>query len=257
MPLELNAPLIIIDTETTGTAPKVDRVIQIGLIKRYPDDRETEWQTYVNPGVPIPPEATAVHGITDEKVKDSPFFKDLAGKLAAGFKGCDFCGFNVGFDLRMLRAEFVRVGMRPDFINGRIIDGYDIACKYKPRTLTAMVKEELGEDLEGAHDALVDVRATWRLVKAQLERYENGKTVEQIHREYYETPAEGDVDADGRLRWRNGEACLAFGKHGETATPLRSVPDDYLRWIIANDFPQDLKRICQAALKGIYPKRTP
>ena len=255
MSLDLNCPLVVLDTETTGTSTKADRVVQIALTKVYPGGKEKEWSTYVNPGISIPPEATAIHGIDDEKVKDSPTFKDLAAVLAAGFRGADFCGFNVSFDLRILKAEFERVGLRPCPINGRIVDAFSIFVEYHPRNLTAAAREYLSEDLEGAHDAVVDMRASWRIVKAQLERHQLSSSVEELHRKYFETPPDGCVDSSGMLRWRHGEAVFVRGKYGDTATPLKNVDHGYLRWIIANDFSEDLKRICRAALNRQYPKR--
>lgn len=253
MLLELDAPLIWLDVETTGAHKKVDRIVQIGLTKLYPDGKVSPWSTYVNPTIPIPPEVQEIHHITDEMVKDAPIFKTLAPKLATGFKGCDFGGFSVWFDLDFLDAEFVRAGLT-DIINGRVLDSQAIYRKFHPRTLTDAVKEYLSEELPGAHDAAVDSDAAMRLFEAQLARHiELPRNVNDLNRMFFETPDPSHVDADGKFYWRNNEACINFGEHA--GTPLREMPRGYLRWMLDKDFPLDTKRIVKASLDGVHPVR--
>lgn len=166
--LDLKRPLIILDVETTGTHPQFDRVVQVGLVKVYPEGRETTWMSLINPGMPIPPETSAIHGITDEMVRSAPTFKTIAPPLAAGLKGCDLAGFQIQFDKFFLEKEFERCGGRNIFEGARIVDALRIYKQRHPRTLTAAVEEYLGEKLEGAHDALVDATATWRVIQAQM-----------------------------------------------------------------------------------------
>lgn len=249
----LTAPLIVIDLETTGLHKKVDRIVQIALIKLYPDGKENPWSSFVNPGIPIPPEVTETHKITDETVRDSPTFAKLAPELARGFEGCDFAGYNVWFDLGFLEAEFARL-TKKKIINGRVFDAYDIYRHYYPRTLTAAVEEYMGVELNGAHDAAVDVRATLNVIEAQLRRHPDlPQSIEEIHRKFSETPQDNWVDPDGKCYWRYGEATINFGD--KAGTKLRDMEPGYLRWILNKEFPEPFKQICRDALEGVYPKR--
>jgi len=247
LPLDLNCPLVVLDVETTGTHPQVDRVCQIGLVKVYPDGKQTEWETLVNPTVPIPPEVSKVHGITDEKVVEAPTFEDLWMKLAAGLSGCDFAGYNVTFDLRILTEEFKRVRARPEqILNGRVLDGYKIMLRHEPRTLSAALKFYCQEEHDGAHDALLDVKATIRVLAAQLALYNLPRDMETLHRTYFETPAEGHVDADGKFVLRHGAIVLNFSKHAGTA--LSKVENGFLTWMLKGDFSPSTKAIVKEEL---------
>lgn len=251
--LELDAPLIFVDLETTGPHRKVDRIVQIALIKLYPGGKESRWDTYVNPTIPIPPEVTKIHGITDDLVKDAPTFADLAPNLAKGFKGCDFAGYSVDFDLGFLEEEFGRLTTHK-IINGRVLDALDIIRRYKPRTLEAMYHEYTGKELEGAHNAVNDIEATLELLRVLLDTYKDlPRNVCDLNREFRETPEDGWVDPDGKLYWRYGQACLNFGEHAGTA--LRHVPRQYLGWMVSKDFPEAVKQIVREALKGTFPVR--
>jgi DNA polymerase-3 subunit epsilon len=139
--LVLEKPLAIVDLETTGTDPQSDRIVEIGILKVRPDGRRSRRILRLNPGVPIPPSATEVHGITDEDVADGPRFADVAADLLAFLEGCDLCGFNLKrFDLRMLHAEFIRVG-KPLSLQGRaVVDALEIFFAYEKRDLTAAVR---------------------------------------------------------------------------------------------------------------------
>ena len=253
--IELNAPLIIIDVETTGPHRKVDRIIQIGLTKLHPDGGRTSWKTYVNPTIPIPPEVTEeVHHITDDMVKDAPTFADLAPKLAAGFKGCDYGGYSVSFDIGFFEEEFSRITTQK-IMNGRVVDVMKIFFKYNPRSLADAVQEYLGRPMkEGAHDAGVDVDETLLVLEAQLDRHTDlPRTVEGLYTMFFETPRSGQIDPEGKLYWRYGEACMNFGDNA--GTPLREVSVSYLNWILKKDFSEGFKTIVRNALAGVYPRK--
>lgn len=251
--IQLNCPLVVLDTETTGPHPRVDRIIQIGLIKLYPDGNRKEWCTYVNPTIPIPPEAIEIHHITDEMVRDAPTFPKIAPQLAAGLQMSDYAGYNVDFDLRVIEAEFARITTRK-FINGRVLDAFSIYRHYYPRSLSDAYREYTGKELEGAHDALRDSQATLEVIEQQLKRHADlPQTVEEIHRLYRETPQKGCVDPDGKLYWRNGEACLNFSDHAGTS--LRQVDRGFLHWVLKKDFSDTFKQIVQNALDGKYPTK--
>ena len=254
--LKLSRPLVILDVETTGVHPQVDRVVQVGLCKMRPNGPTTEWQTLVNPGVSIPPEASAVHHITDEMVAGAPTFKAVAPVLAAGLKDADVGGFNVRFDLQFLIKEFERVGGRNVLEGAKIVDVFRIFKQMYPRDLSAAVKEYLGVELAGAHDALTDARATMQVLEAQMERHRDAlpETVPELHKLFFESPADGFLDVDGKLAWRHGKATLNFGKH--PTVPLDEADPGYLRWIVnSSDLSPEVKRIVAEALKGNYPKK--
>ena len=259
MSLELEKPLVTLDVETTGTNPEVDRVIQIGLIKLYPDGRETEWKSYVNPGVPIPPYLTQeVHGITDADVANAPTFASLASMLANGLYAVDLCGFSLRFDLDFLTAEFKRVNVAHPLDNIRIADVYEVLKLIEPRSLVAAVKRHLGEDLEGAHDALVDARATLRLLQHFVKtRPELPKTVDGFHKLIFETAPSGFVDPDRKFRWEGKEVVVAFGKK-HNGHALREVVEQdrgFLEWMMRSDFSPMTKEIVRGALEGRYPEK--
>lgn len=252
--ISLNCPLVGLDVETTGVHPTIDRIVQVGLVKLYPDGRRTEWQTLVNPGIKIPEEAIAVHHITNEMVKDVPSFARLAPTIVSGLKGCDYCGYNVGFDLRMLKAELERCGA-PNILNGRIYDAYKVYSRFFPRHLTAAYREYVGKELSGAHDALIDARAAVEVMEAQLERHggELPSDMEGLHKLFFETPPPGAVDSEGKLVWRNGHAVFNFGKY--PGVPLAVVDRSYLQWILKGQFSDELKKFVSDALEGRYPEK--
>jgi DNA polymerase III subunit epsilon len=252
--LQLNTPLVCVDLETTGLAPKRDRIVQIGIVKLYPDGKVTEWESLVQPTIPIPAEVTAIHGLTDADVKDSPTFKTLAPKLAAGFANVDFCGFNCRFDLAFLDAEFARAGVRNPLTQARVVDSFRIFQHQEPRGLTAAYKFYLGETRVGGHNALLDVKDTLRVLAAQLARYDDlPKTVEGLHVLFNETPQDGCLDPEGKIAWRGNDAAINFGKH--MGTPLKDLDRGYLQWIIKGDFNPAVKKIVEAALAGQFPKK--
>lgn len=261
MIIDLNAPLCAIDVETTGPHPRVDRIVQLGVVKVMPGEREwRKWKAYINPECAIPPEVTAIHGITDEIVRGALTFKELAPKLASAFHGCDFLGYNVEFDLNFLIQEFARVAgdtKARQIINGRVIDPMHIYRKYHGRTLTDAVKQYLGEELEGAHDAGVDSEAALRVWEAQMEEHPDlPRTVEELHRMFFETVDDGKVDPEGKLYWKHGEATLNFSEHaGKSLRSLREVDSGFLQWVLKKDFSDGFKKICRDALDGKFPER--
>jgi len=249
--LDLNCPLVGLDLETTGPSRKTDRIVQIAVVKMYPNSSTTEWQTLVNPGIPIAPEVTAIHGVTDAMVADAPTFEMLVTKLASGLKGCDFCGYNVRFDLDVLASEFRRVGGRPEqYLNGRILDGYRIFNRHEPRNLTAAAQFYLGEKHEGAHDAMADVRMTLRVIQAQRERYGLSDSMEELYRTYFEEPADGAIDPDSKLIYKHGEPVVNFGQKN-IGKPLSQCDDGYLDWLMRGDFTPSVK----AAVRTEQEKR--
>lgn len=235
LPLELDFPLVCLDLETTGDIARIDRVCQVALVKMYPDGKINEWETLVNPGVPIPPSVTAIHGISDEDVKDAPTFEQLAVKLASGLSKTDYCGYNVDFDLRFLTEEFRRCRLRPElFMNGRVVDAFRIFQRFAPRRLENALEHYCGERHEGAHRAMADVKATLRVLSAQVERHQLPRTVADLCAMFEDAPREDAVDPDRRLVRRGDDVVINFGKN--VGRRLRDVEDSFLRWILKSEF---------------------
>lgn len=246
--MRLDRPLVFFDLETTGPQPSSDRIVQFACVKRYQDGREVEWETLVNPGCPIPAEASAIHGITDPKVTDAPSFYALAPKLVRALDGCDLGGFNVRrFDLPMLLAEFARAGQKFSLDGRAIIDAMSIFYLQEPRDLSAAVKFYLLQEMAGAHNALNDVRATLRVFDAQTKRYALPETASGIS----ELCAGDSVDLAGKLVWKDGEVCIAFGKQrGKTLRSLAKNDRGFLDWMLRGEFDADTKAIVSQALQG-------
>ena len=252
--LRLTRPIICFDLETTGTNFERDRVIQIGLIRTYPDGNRTEWSTYVNPEMPIPAEAIEVHGITDDIVSKAPKFSDLIPQLLRGFDNCDFIGYNVKFDLSFIAAEFRRAKVTKSFFDTpvAIVDPCTIFKKHEARTLVAAARFFLGKDFTKAHDALADVKMTLEVLDAQIKRYGLPATPNEIDA-IYEAPAPNAIDRESKLVWKGEEACINFGKHA--GTPLKKLDRGYLSWMLNGSFSNDVKQIIKDALNGKFPTK--
>jgi DNA polymerase-3 subunit epsilon len=198
----------------------------------------------INPEMPIPAEATAVHGITDEDVKDEPTFKQIAKSLAQFIEGCDFGGFNSNrFDLPMLVEEFMRAGVDVDFRKRKFVDVQTIFHRKEQRTLVAAYKFYCDKDLENAHSAEADTLATYEVLEAQIERYPDiGDTVEQLA-EFSSTGA--NVDFAGRIALNDkGEEIFTFGKYrGQSVEEIFRKEPSYYKWMMDGDFPQYTKKV--------------
>ena len=172
MQLNLKNPLVFFDLETTGIDIVKDRIIEISYVKVFPNGKEESKTMRINPGMPIPPASTAIHGITDDDVKDCPLFKNVAKQLAAQIEGCDLAGYNSNrFDIPLLAEEFLRAGVDIDLTRRKFIDVQTIFYKMEQRTLAAAYKFYCQKSLENAHTAAADTMATYEVLKAQLDRY--------------------------------------------------------------------------------------
>lgn len=243
MELNLTRPIIFFDLETTGTNILTDRIVEISLIKVSPDGTEEERTRRINPGIPIPPEATAIHHISDADVAAEPTFRQIARSLAALFEGCDIAGFNSNrFDVPLLDEEFHRAGIDFDFSKVNFIDVQTIFHKMEQRTLSAAYKFYCGAELVGAHGANADTRATLEVLKAQLDRYDSlPNDVEELSKF---SSHNNNVDFAGRIiRDDKGREIVNFGKYKGRAVEdvLRQDPG-YYGWIQQGDFPSNTKR---------------
>lgn len=256
--LRLERPLVTLDTETTGADFNSDRVVQIALVKLHPGGRTEEYESLVNPEVPIPLEATAIHGIRDEDVRFAPPFRRIAEEVLRFCEGCDLAGFNLTrFDLPILRGEFQRCGRAWNLDGVRVLDAQRIFHTMEPRDLSAAVRFYCGRELEGAHGALADSRATLAVLLAQLERYPDlprdvgGLDVR------FNLPDARFVDTTRKFRWQNGEPVFNFGqKRGRALREVAEKERDYLEWILSQDFGPEVRKLVAGALEGRIPKRT-
>ena len=243
MNLKLKRPIVFFDLETTGVDTATDRIVEISLVKIDVDGTKSVKTRRINPEMPIPAAATAVHGITDEDVKDEPTFRQIARSLAQYIEGCDFGGFNSNrFDLPMLVEEFMRAGVDVDFRKRKFVDVQTIFHRKEQRTLVAAYKFYCDKDLENAHSAEADTLATYEVLEAQIERYPDiGDTVEQLA-EFSSTGA--NVDFAGRIALNDkGEEIFTFGKYkGRTVVEVFAKDPSYYSWIMNGDFPLYTKK---------------
>lgn len=264
--LNLKKPLCVFDLETTGLAIGVDRIVEIGILKVFPDGHTEELVRRVNPEMPIPPESSAVHHITDADVALEPTFKALAPKIAQFIGNSDLAGFNSNkFDIPMLVEEFLRVEMDFDMKNRRAIDVQNIFHKMEPRTLAAAVKLYLNEEIQNAHAAMADTRATFEVLKAQVQRYQDTLYVNKDGSSFF--PVQNDVaalaefstqyktaDLAGFIVYdKGGVEVFAFGKYkGKKVEEVFREEPSYYDWVQKADFPRYTKRVLtQIRLRSI------
>lgn len=250
--LKLDRPLVFLDLETTGLNISRDRIVDITLLKVYPDGREESKTKLINPEMPIPEESTKIHGITDEKVAGEPKFRQIAKGFKEFLEGCDLCGFNIkGFDIPMLEAEFRRVGIEFSRIGRRIIDTQVIFHKKNPRDLEAAYMKYCGKDLLGGHTSDADARASAEILDAQLEIHDElPQDIENLH-QFCCYPNEVNwIDKDGKLIWINGEVAINFGKkyRGVLLKEISENEPDYIEWIMRADFSEEVKDIVRETI---------
>ena len=244
MKLNLRRPIIFFDLETTGVDTANDRIVEISMIKIMPDGEEIVRTRRINPQMHIPEQATAIHGITDEMVKDEPTFAQIAKSMAQFIEGCDFGGFNSNrFDLPMLVEEFLRVGVDVDFKNRQFIDVQTIFHKMEQRTLVAAYKFYCDKDLTEAHSAEADTRATYEVLKAQLDRYPDLQNDITALAEFSERGQTADFA--GRIGYNDkGEEIFNFGKYkGRKVEDVFREDPSYYSWMINGDFPLYTKKV--------------
>ena len=258
MELNLTRPLAFFDLETTGVKVATDRIVEI-CIHRLNVDGTTKTKTLlINPGVPIPPEVTAIHGITDDDVKDAPKFRDVAHELAHFLENCDLAGFNSNhFDIPLLVEEFLRADVDFDLKGRRFIDVQNIFHKMEPRNLYAAYKFYCNKDLENAHSAEADTIATYEILKAQIDRYQDVP-----YRDRYgkvtESPVANDVKSlsDFSFTSRNvdlighvvfndkNREVFSFGKHkGKAVEDVFRDEPSYYDWMMKSEFPLSTKKV--------------
>ncbi|MCX4276398.1 MULTISPECIES: 3'-5' exonuclease [Muribaculum] len=244
MELALKNPIIFFDLETTGTNILRDRIVEISYIKVMPSGNETERTLRINPGMPIPAEATAIHHITDDDVKNAPPFKQVAQELANVFLGCDIAGFNSNrFDVPMLMEEFLRAGVNIDLSRRKFVDVQTIFHKMEQRTLIAAYKFYCGKDLTEAHSANADTRATYEVLKAQLDHYPSLKNDIAFLSDF--SSQNKNVDLMGRIIYNEaGKEVFNFGKYkGQLVEDVFRRDIGYYSWMMQGEFPANTKQV--------------
>ncbi len=244
MELNLKNPLLFFDIESTGLNVATDRIVELCAVKVMPNG-DTEIKTRrLNPTIPISPEAMAIHGISDEDVKDSPTFAQVAKSLAQWMAGCDFAGYNsIKFDVPMLAEEFLRAGIEFDFRKRKLIDVQNIFHKMEQRNLSAAYKFYCQKELENAHSAEADTLATYEILKAQLDRYPELENNMEFLADF--SSKSKLLDYAGRIILNDKDVPIFnFGKHkGVPVTDVLTREPSYYAWIMNGDFTLDTKKV--------------
>lgn len=247
MQLNLKRPICFFDLETTGINITNDRIVEISILKVLPDQTEISKTWLVNPGIPIPKEASAVHGITDEDVANQPMFKEVAKVIYAMIKDSDLAGFNSNrFDIPLLAEEMLRADVDFDIKNRLAIDVQAIFHKMEQRTLSAAYKFYCDKELRNAHSAEADTKATYEVLKAQIERYEALENDAGFLAEF--SARKKFADFAGFIIFNaKGEECFGFGKHkNKRVTDVLRDEPGYFGWLMNADFPLYTKKILTA-----------
>ena len=245
MELNLKKPLVFFDLETTGTNINSDRIVEICYLKVYPNGNEETKTLRINPEMHIPEASSAVHGIYDEDVADCPKFKDVAKNIASDIEGCDLAGFNSNrFDIPVLAEEFLRAGVDIDLMKRKFVDVQVIYHKLEQRTLSAAYKFYCDKNLEDAHTAEADTRATYEVLKAQLDRYADVLENDINFLSNYSCYSR-NVDFAGRIVYNDQDVeVFNFGKY--KGVPVKEVlqkDPGYYSWIMQGDFTLNTKNV--------------
>lgn len=244
MKLNLKNPIVFFDLETTGVNITSDRIVEISYLKVFPNGNEVSRTMRINPEMHIPEQASEVHGIYDDDVKDCPTFKQVAKDVANDFEGADIAGFNSNrFDVPLLAEEFLRAGVDLDMTRRKFIDVQVIFHKMEQRTLSAAMKFYCGKELEGAHSADADTRATYEVLQAQLDRYDELQNDIAWLSEF--SSHTRNVDFAGRIVYDDkGVEVFNFGKYkGIPVVEVLRRDPGYYSWIMQGDFSLNTKQV--------------
>ena len=255
MNIELSKPLAFFDIESTGINPATDRIVELAIIKISPSGEKSRFRRLINPDMPIPKEASDIHGITDEMVKDAPLFKEIAAEVNTFLENCDLGGYNSNrFDVPLLVEEFLRAGEPFSIRERRLLDVQKIYHKMEPRTLSAAYQFYCGSNLEDAHSAEADVTATWEVLEAQIQRYPTiGKNLDSI---LQFTGEDRIVDMARRFVYKGDEIVFNFGKYkGEPAHKVFRMEPQYYDWMMRGDFPLHTKQVISEIFREAFPNK--
>ena len=247
MELSLTRPMCFFDLETTGVNVAKDRIVEISILKVYPNGNKESKTWLVNPEMPIPPQTTAVHGITDEKVANEPTFKQLSKDIYSMIKGSDLAGFNSDrFDIPLLAEEMLRAEIDVDFKKHLTVDVQTIFHKMEKRNLSAAYKFYCGKDLDNAHSAEADTNATYEVLKSQIEKYDELEN--DVSKLSAFSTRRKSVDFAGFVIVdEDGDAAFNFGKHkGKKVVEVLGREPGYFSWLLNADFPRYTKKVLTA-----------
>lgn len=260
MELKLNRPFAVFDLETTGVNVANDRIVEISILKIHPDGKKETKTHRINPEMPIPLVSSMIHGIYDKDIADAPTFKELAKPLASFLQNCDLGGYNSNkFDVPVLAEEFLRANVDFDIKNRRLVDVQNIFHKMEQRTLKAAYKYYCGKDIINAHSAEADTLATYEVLLAQLDKYEN--TTHEDAKGVKSVPVKNDIaalhefttmtknaDLAGQIVYNDqGIEVFNFGKHkGKAVEEVFKIEPSYYNWMQNGDFPLYTKKIITA-----------
>ncbi len=254
--MKLKKPLIVFDLETTGIWVEKDKIVEIAIIKLFPDGHQEKYEKRLNPEMPIPPVVSKLIGITDEDVKDAPKFKDVAAEILKIFEGAEVAGFNVvRFDLPVLERELNDAGLSFNWQTSMVYDAQKVFHINEKRDLTGALKHYCQKDLENAHSAMADTQATLDVLEAQVQKYGEGKEEIEVLSQFEYKRDEEFYDDDRKFRWWNGKLYMMFGKYARKASLQEVVKKDrgYLEWILSAKFSDEVKNLVQAAINGQFP----
>ena len=257
MNLELKRPLAFFDLETTGLNIATDRIVEISIVKIMPNGNKEVKTKLINPTIPISKESAAIHGISDEKVRNEPTFKELSVEFDDFIKGCDLAGFNSNrFDVPLLAEEFLRAGIDFNVNDRKLVDVQNIFHKMEQRTLVAAYKFYCDKDLTNAHSAEADTTATYEILEAQIEKYADIKGNTTFLSEFSQVTKNADLL--GRFVYdENEEVVFNFGKHkGKPVTEVLTKEPGYYSWMMNGDFPLYTKKVMKD-IKEKMPKAKP
>ncbi|AJR03422.1 3'-5' exonuclease [Siansivirga zeaxanthinifaciens] len=244
MQLNLTKPICFFDLETTGVNITTDRIVEISILKVYPNGKEESKTWVVNPTIPIPKEVTAIHGISNEDVTDKPTFKEISKEVYNMIKDSDLGGFNSNrFDIPLLAEELLRSEIDFDMKNRVAIDVQTIFHKMEQRTLSAAYKFYCNEELVGAHGAEADTKATYEVLKAQIAKYDEIENDTKFLADF--SSRKQFADFAGFIVYnKNGDECFSFGKHkGKLVTEVLESEPGYFGWLLNADFPLYTKKV--------------
>lgn len=258
MNLNLTRPLAVFDLETTGTNITTDRIVEIAIIKIHPNGTEEQFIKRVNPEMPIPEEVSKIHGIYTKDIEHEPTFKEIASEVVAFIGESDLAGYNSNkFDIPVLAEELMRAGSDFDVSSRRFVDVQNIFHKMEQRTLAAAYQFYCKKTIENAHNALYDAQATWEVLKAQIERYNELQNDISYLSEFSKAGNYNLLDFAGRLAINDaGEAMYNFGKHkGKTIKQVSVIEPGYYGWMLDADFPLYTKQCLRREMEKIKNDR--
>jgi DNA polymerase-3 subunit epsilon len=256
--MKVTRPLVCLDIETTGVWVEKDKIIEIALVRHTPDGKKETFHQRINPGISIPAIVAKLTGISDQEVKGAPFFRQVAQAAFDLIGDADFAGFNIErFDLPVLAREFSEAGIKFEWKERKIYDAQKVFHLNEKRDLSAAHQFYCGKDLEGAHSALADSEAVYKILEKQVEKYGGGEQEISVLEQFqYEARSEF-YDEERKFCWWNGKLYPMFGKYARKL-PLEDIvktDPGYLSWVLAKDFSDSVKSIVKAALNGNIPAR--